>query len=40
MTIEFKITLKINGKKKDLAKTTKGQTQSQSNKTAIIINQK
>ena len=41
MTIEFKITVavKIDGKKKSPAKTTKGKTQNQS-QTAVIINQK
>lgn len=39
MTIEFKITLKIDGKKKSPAKTTKGKSQSQSQST-VIINQK
>ena len=39
MTIEFKITLRIDGKKKSSAKTTKGKSQSNSQST-VIINQK
>lgn len=39
MTIEFKITLKIDRKKKSSTKTPKGNTQSQSQST-VIINQK
>ena len=37
MTIEFKITIKIDEKKKSPVKTTKGQTQSNSQTTAIIV---
>ena len=37
MTIEIKLTIKIDGKKKSPTKTNKGQTQSNSQATAIII---